>query len=110
LVFTFRRRAPVQHARQLWEAAPKQMCDAILLVAWRAWYARNEATHSKPLPSIESSKRFLTGYMSILKNLKTSSTGDMIKGKQPVLTLVQFQTRLVLYQKSHLTNIGNSLL
>jgi hypothetical protein len=31
------------------------------------WHARNEATHSEPLPWIESSKSFLTGYMRILK-------------------------------------------
>jgi hypothetical protein len=30
-----------------------QMLENTLL-AWRAWYARNEVTHGKPLPSIES--------------------------------------------------------
>jgi hypothetical protein len=40
---------------------PSNMIDATLLVAWRIWFARNEATHDKPLPSCDSSRRFLSG-------------------------------------------------
>jgi ribonuclease HI len=61
------------------------MIDHILLITWRAWYVRNEVTHSKPLPTTESSKRFLISYVKILRNLKVSSTEDIIKGKQPML-------------------------
>jgi hypothetical protein len=67
------------------EAAPKHMIDYIILTSWRAWYARNEVTHSKPLSTIEGSKRFLTGYVKMLRNLKDASTDEIIKGKQPVL-------------------------
>jgi hypothetical protein len=48
--------------------------------------SRNKVTHAKPLPSVERSKRFLCGYLHTLRNLKTVSTTDMIKGKQAILT------------------------
>jgi hypothetical protein len=57
------------------------MVDMFLLVAWRAWYARNEVTHAKPLPFTEGSKRFLVGYLNTLRNIKHLSTEEIIKGK-----------------------------
>jgi hypothetical protein len=50
-------------------------------MAWRAWYARNEATHSKPLPSVEGSKRFLCSYVKLFHDVKKLSTDDIVKGK-----------------------------
>jgi ribonuclease HI len=58
-----------------------QIIDCLLLVAWRVWYAHNEATHNKPIPPIEVSKRFLISYMKIHTDLKSSTTEDIIKGK-----------------------------
>ena len=57
------------------------MIDAFLLVAWRVWFAHNEVTHAKPLPSIEGSKRFLCSYLNIIKNIKDMSTDSILKGK-----------------------------
>jgi ribonuclease HI len=54
-------------------------------VTWRAWYARNEVTHSKPLPTIEGSKRFLTAYVKLFHDVKNMSTDEIIKGKSAVV-------------------------
>jgi hypothetical protein len=43
---------------------------------------RNEATHDKPLPSMESSKGFLCNYLNLLHDIKCKSSGDIIKGKK----------------------------
>jgi hypothetical protein len=93
------------HARQLWESmrgvwllpyesdmkvnpfawfsiiiqAPVQMVDNIFLVAWRAWHARNEVTHEKPLPSIEGAKRFLCSYLKSVKNARELSPKLLLK-------------------------------
>jgi hypothetical protein len=61
---------------------PVQAFDNTLLVAWRAWHARNEITHDKPLPSVEGSKRFLCSYASLLGNIHSTSTIEILKGKQ----------------------------
>jgi hypothetical protein len=61
------------------------MIDHTLLVAWRAWYERNEVTHEKPIPATESSKRFLCSYVRILGSIKNTSTDQVLKGKQPML-------------------------
>jgi ribonuclease HI len=63
------------------------MIDAVLLVAWRAWHNRNEVTHEKPLPSVESSKRFLCGYLKILRNSDVPREA-IIKGKQLIVDTV----------------------
>jgi ribonuclease HI len=63
------------------------MIDLTLLTAWRAWHNRNEITHDKPLPSVESSKRFLCSYLQILRNSDVS-TDVIFKGKQLVITAV----------------------
>jgi hypothetical protein len=34
-----------------------------MLLTWRAWHARNQATHDKTLPSTEGSVNFLCGYL-----------------------------------------------
>lgn len=56
-----------------------------MLVAWRVWYARNEITHVKPLPTIEGSKRFHSSYIKTLQEIKTISTEQILKGKQPLI-------------------------
>ena len=61
---------------------PAEMISNTLLVAWRAWYARNEITHNKPLPPVESSRRFLCSYTNILRNIQNTPTEQALKGKQ----------------------------
>jgi hypothetical protein len=65
-------------------AAPSDTCRYIRMIAWRAWFARNEVTHEKPLPAIEGSRRFLCSYVNSLDNLRKLSTEEILKGKQPV--------------------------
>jgi hypothetical protein len=60
---------------------PATMIENVLLIAWRAWYCRNEVTHAKPLSTVEGSKRFLVGYLNTLGNLKSMSTDQLLKGK-----------------------------
>jgi ribonuclease HI len=72
---------PESWLRTILQNLPDQMIDTTLLVLWRAWYARNEVTHAKPLPSVEGSKRFLCSYIKILRNIKDQSTEELIKGK-----------------------------
>jgi hypothetical protein len=61
---------------------PNQLIDSTLLVAWRAWFARNESTHDKPLPSVEGSKRFMCNYVNLTDNVSSLSTDQILKGKQ----------------------------
>ena len=65
---------------------PAHLVDHTMLVAWRAWYVRNEITHDKPLPSVEGSRRFLCNYANILGNIRNASTEQVLKGKQLVVT------------------------
>jgi hypothetical protein len=62
--------------------APAYMIDTILLITWRAWYARNEVTHDKSLPSVESSKSFLCSYLRLIHNIKDANPDSAIKGEQ----------------------------
>jgi ribonuclease HI len=55
--------------------------DNTLLVAWHAWYARNEVTHDKPFPSLEGSRRFLCSYHQLIRNSTGVPTDTVIKGK-----------------------------
>ena len=98
--------APIQcpHASALWEAMrevwsiprfaspvredwleswlislPLEQCSRILMIAWRAWHARNEVVHDKPLPSIAGSRRFLCSYMRSLENCRTLTSEEIIK-------------------------------
>ena len=64
------------------------LVDTTLLVAWRAWYARNEVTHDKPLPSPEGSKRFLCSYLKLIHNVKDTCTDTLLKGKMPMVVSV----------------------
>jgi hypothetical protein len=59
--------------------------DTTVLVAWRAWFARNEATHDKVLPPLESSKCFLSSYLNLILNIKDVPTDAALKGKRPLL-------------------------
>jgi hypothetical protein len=59
--------------------------DTTLLVAWRAWFTRNEATHDKVLPPVESSKCFLSSYLNMIRNIKDVPTEATLRGKQPLL-------------------------
>ena len=54
-----------------------------LLVTWRAWYARNEATHDKPLPPVTASKSFLCNYVKLLRDIKDKPTVNILKDKGP---------------------------
>jgi hypothetical protein len=63
-------------------SAQPSMVDAILLIAWRTWHAHNEATHSKPLPSTEGSKRFLISYLRSYRQARELTTEEMLRGKQ----------------------------
>jgi hypothetical protein len=98
-----------QHASTLWEAMrevwtipkvstpihidwlevwllslPLNICERVLMIAWRIWYARNEVTHDKPLPVIVGSRRFICSYMQTLENIQYQTPEEMIKGKQCV--------------------------
>jgi hypothetical protein len=64
---------------------PRHMVDTTLLVAWHAWYARNEVTHDKKLPSVASSKGFLCSYIRLLKDIKHKPPANIIKGKGPMI-------------------------
>lgn len=85
--------------KDLLEFVPKSMVDYIILTAWRAWYARNEVTHAKLLPTIEGSKRILSGYVKILRNLKEASSDEIIKRKQPVLISMASDPRMAQLKK-----------
>jgi ribonuclease HI len=65
----------------------ENMVDATLLVAWRAWYVRNEVTHFKPLPPIEGSKHFLEGYSQLFHDARKVPAEAIIKGKTPALAV-----------------------
>jgi hypothetical protein len=54
------------------------------MIAWRAWFARNEVADEKPLPAIEGSRRFLCNYVNSLDNLRKLSTEEILMGKQPM--------------------------
>jgi hypothetical protein len=64
---------------------PSHLVDTTLLVAWRIWYARNEVTHEKPLPSVEGSKMFLCSYLKLIHNAKEVPTDVILKGKMPMV-------------------------
>ena len=53
----------------------------ILMTLWRIWHCRNEVVHLKPMPSIESSKRFLCSYLESILTIKKFPTADPVKGK-----------------------------
>jgi hypothetical protein len=63
-------------------SVPVQMVDHLILVAWRTWYERNEVTHDKPLPSTESSKKFLCNYERILGSIKHTPVDHILKGNR----------------------------
>jgi ribonuclease HI len=67
---------------------PDHLVDTTLLVDWRAWYARNEVTHDKPLPSLDGSKRFLLSYLKLIHNVKDTPTDTILKGKMPMVDSV----------------------
>jgi hypothetical protein len=63
---------------------PETQRAMVLMVIWRIWHVHNEITHSKPMPSIEGSKRFLASYLHSLLLIKQSPKADPIKGKAVV--------------------------
>jgi ribonuclease HI len=87
--------SPFNWFQALLTQIPDHMVDTTLLVAWRAWFARNEGTHDKPLPPIEGSKRFLASYLKMIQNSKDSSTESLIKGKNPMLDIGTSRPRKV---------------
>jgi hypothetical protein len=74
-----------QHFLTVLVNAPANTSESFILMTWRAWYAPNEVTHSKPLPTIEGSKHFLTAYVKLFHDVKKISTDDIIKGKSAVV-------------------------
>jgi hypothetical protein len=62
--------------------AQPRMVEAIMLVAWRVWFAHNEATHAKPLPHVDGSMRFLVSYLNLFRQTRQLSTEEILKGKQ----------------------------
>ena len=67
--------------REIWQFLHVDVIDNFLLLLWRIWFARNEVTHDKPLPTIEGSKRFLCSYLNTIRNTKKLPTEEVIKGK-----------------------------
>jgi hypothetical protein len=63
---------------------PTGICDRVLMITWRIWFARNEVTHENDLPSIEGSRSFICSYMRSLENIRNATTEQIIKGKQNV--------------------------
>lgn len=41
-----------------------------VMTMWRTWHVRNEITHSKPAPSTEASRRFLSSYIDSLLHIR----------------------------------------
>jgi hypothetical protein len=68
------------------------MIKTPLLVAWRAWFARNEITHDNPLPSVEVSKWFLCGYLKLFSNVKALLVDEILEGKQLVVSIGSIPT------------------
>ena len=63
-------------------------CSSIIKsLSWRVWFARNEITHDKPLPSVEGSKRFLCSYIRTLRDIKSVPVEMVLKGKGPLLCM-----------------------
>jgi hypothetical protein len=84
---------PSQWMQSMLISMPPQIIENFLLVKWWAWYCRNEVTHAKPLPSVEGPKRFLSGYVNMIKGLKSMTTDQLLKGKN---TLLVGETSVVL--------------
>ena len=52
----------------LLEQESELMRMVILMTLWRIWHGRNEVVHHKPMPTVESSRRFMCAYIdSLLK-------------------------------------------
>jgi ribonuclease HI len=79
--------SPVKWFQRIVEDAPAHTVANFLLITWRIWFCRNEFTHQKPMPSVTSSRIFLIGYRNLLRDIKSVSTAEIIKGKGPMLLL-----------------------
>jgi hypothetical protein len=55
------------------------------MIAWRIWFARNEVTHEKELPSIEGSRRFICNYIRSLVDIRQATSEQVLKGKQSLV-------------------------
>jgi hypothetical protein len=65
----------------LLDGRTKIMRVMILMTLWRIWHCRNEVIHHKPVPPIESSRRFLCNYLEFVLTIKQLPTDDPAKGK-----------------------------
>jgi ribonuclease HI len=77
--------SPESWFRSVRTQIPDHMVDMMLLLTWRVWFGRNEATHDKPLPTTEASKRFLISYIRLIRDIKHTPTDTLLKGKQPAI-------------------------
>jgi hypothetical protein len=55
-----------------------------LVLLWRAWFVRNELTHSNQKLSIQGSVGFLTNYWESLFSIRQNGMPVNDKGKKPV--------------------------
>lgn len=69
---------------QLLDQESETIRMVILMTMWRIWYGRNEVAHYKPMPLVESSKRFLNSYIDSLLSIKQAPKADPAKGKTVV--------------------------
>ncbi|GJN26558.1 hypothetical protein PR202_gb14497 [Eleusine coracana subsp. coracana] len=68
-------------------------CAQLLLLLWRAWFARNEIVHGSPMPSVQASVSFLSKYWLELCVVSQDTHSVDLKGKRPVVYSMQKNTR-----------------
>lgn len=67
---------------------PANTRDMIIMLLWRIWSLRNDLTHGKNIPPPEVSKSFLCSYLNSIHDVKHLSIEQVIKGKNPVDSLM----------------------
>ncbi|KAE8812230.1 retrotransposon unclassified [Hordeum vulgare] len=56
----------------------------IIMVLWRTWHLRNELTHGKTIPPVETSRSFLSSYYNTYQQISLN-VEEILKGKTPVM-------------------------